>query len=69
MVDRGLPGGTTGGEPMFVMRWQGADLEHLPQELVTRLGSGRYQSAEVGACAARGGEGGFTAYRLAVLLY
>jgi len=68
-MDHGFPAGVTGGQPMFVMRWQGADLEHLPQDLVNRLGSGRYQSAEVGACPARPDAGGFTDYRLAALLY
>jgi Cysteine-rich secretory protein family len=69
VVDRGFPAGMTGGQAMFVMRWQGADVEHLPQDLVNRLGSGQYRMADVGACAPRGQEGGFTAYRLAVLLY
>jgi Cysteine-rich secretory protein family len=69
MLDRGFPAGMTGGQPLFVMRWQGADTEHLPQGLVNRLGSGQYQAADVGACEARGEERGFTAYRLAVLLY
>jgi hypothetical protein len=69
MLDRGFPAGMTGGQPMFVMRWQGADTEHLPQDLLNRLGSGQYQTADVGACDARGEERGFTAYRLAVLLY
>jgi hypothetical protein len=69
MEDRGIPGGLTGPPVMFVMRWQGADLEHLPQDLVERLGSGRYRSADVGACPARTDQGGFTMYRLAVLLY
>jgi hypothetical protein len=69
MLDHGFPQGMTGGEPLFVMRWQSADLEHLPQNLVNRLGSGQYRSADVGACAPRGEAGGFTAYRLAVLLY
>jgi hypothetical protein len=68
-LDHGFPAGMTGGEPSFVMRWQGADLEHLPQDLVSRLGSGRYRSAEVGSCPTRGEVGGFTTYRLAVLLY
>jgi hypothetical protein len=69
MVDRGFPSNMTGGQAMFVMRWQGADLEHLPRDLVNRLGSGQYRSADVGACQPRGEVGGFTAYRLAVLLY
>jgi hypothetical protein len=69
MVDKGFPAGATGGQAMFVMRWQGADLDHLPQDLASRLGSGRYQSAAVGACQPRGQENGFTVYRVAVLLY
>lgn len=68
-VDHGFPSGMTGSQPMFVMRWQGADLDHLPQDLVDRLGSGRYRSAEVGACQPRSAQEGFTVYRLAVLLY
>jgi hypothetical protein len=68
-VDHGFPAGMTGSQPMFVMRWQGADLDHLPQDLVDRLGSGRYRSAEVGACPPRSAQEGFTVYRLAVLLY
>lgn len=72
MEEHGLPPvapGVTGAQAMFVMRWQGADLEHLPQDLVNKLGSGRYHSAEVGACPAHSDQGGFTVYRLAVLLY
>lgn len=69
MVDRGFPDGMTGGQPGFVIRWQGADLQHLPQGLVDRLGNGQYHSAEVGSCPPRGGQGSFTAYRVAVLLY
>lgn len=68
-LEQGLPTGLTGGEPLFVMRWQGSDLNHLPQPLVDRLASGRYRSASVGSCRARGDTGAFTAYRLAVLLY
>jgi len=68
-VDHGFPPDMNGGQPMFVMRWQGADLDHLPQDLVDRLGSGRYRSAEVGACPPRNAQEGFTVYRLAVLLY
>lgn len=65
----GLPRGLTGGEPGFVMRWQGADLQTLPQPLVDHLGSGQYHEADVGSCPAHENAGAFTAYRLAVLLY
>jgi len=67
-TNSGLPRGLTGGEPGFVMRWQGADLKMLPQPLVDRLGSGRYREADVGSCPAHA-ETSFAAYRLAVLLY
>ncbi len=68
-MNSGLPRGLTGGEPGFVMRWQGADLRKLPQPLVDRLGSGEYHEADVGSCPAQQDTGAFTAYRLAVLLY
>lgn len=67
-MDHGLPGGIN-DEPGFIMRWQGADLGHLPQNLVNKLASGEYGQADVGACPAEGVEGSFTAYRVAVLLY
>jgi hypothetical protein len=64
--------GTDSGAPQgagFVMRWQGAGLSQLPKPLADRLASGQYQRAAVGSCPARGSDGSFTAYRLAVLLY
>lgn len=68
-LDRGTPSGLTGGEPQFIMRWQGADLGHLPQPLVDRLGSGRFHQAAIGSCPPRDAQAAFTTYRLAVLLY
>ena len=68
-TDRGLPRTLAGGQPGFVMRWQGADLQHLPQSLVDRLGSRQYHLAVVGACKPRGDQVAFTQYRIAVLLY
>lgn len=55
--------------PGFLMRWQGPDIEHLPQQLVNNLGSGQFHAVEVGACQPRNVEGSFTVYRVAVLLY
>jgi hypothetical protein len=68
-LDRGLPSHLAGGNPTFVMRWQTADLSQLPRSLAAQLRSGQYHEAAIGACPARDVEGGFTQYRLAVLLY
>lgn len=67
-TDRGMPAAREGQQPTFVMRWQGADLDRLPQALVSRLESGQYRKAAVGSCPAQGAES-FTAYRVAVLLF
>jgi uncharacterized protein YkwD len=67
--DSGAPRSATGPQPRFVMRWQDSALAQLPQALVGRLSSGEYRQAAVGSCPARGVEGSFTAYRVAVLLY
>jgi hypothetical protein len=68
-LDRGLPRSLSGAQPLFVMRWQDADLAHLPQSLADRLVSGDYRSASVGNCPPQAVEGAFTVYRVAVLLY
>jgi len=68
-TDNGIPRSTSGPQPRFVMRWQDADLTHLPQALVDRIASGQYRQASVGSCPTQGQEGSFTAYRVAVLLY
>ena len=68
-LDKGLPPNEHGNTPSFVMRWQDANLDQLPERLVEILSSGRYQHAAVGTCPPRGTEGSFTVYRIAVLLY
>ena len=68
-ADSGMPHAPSGLQPRFIMRWQAADLDRLPQSLVDRLSSGNYRQASVGSCPARGGQDSFTAYRVAVLLY
>lgn len=65
-MDHGFPGGL---QPGFVMRWQDADLSHLPHALEEKLQSGHYTRAVVGSCPARSQEGAFTVYRVAVLLF
>jgi hypothetical protein len=68
-LDHGLPQAASGPQPQFVMRWQSADLTHLPPDLVDKLGSGNYRQAAVGSCSPRNVQGDFTVYRVAVLLY
>lgn len=69
LTSEGVPRSSGGLQPMFVMRWQSADLTRLPAALSEKLSSGRYHQAAVGSCPAQNLEGDFTAYRVAVLLY
>ena len=55
-------------KPWFVMRFTSDSLTRLPDELNTRLASGRYHQAAVGACSGDGSSP-FTSYNIAVLLY
>jgi hypothetical protein len=55
-------------KPWFVMRFTADSLTRLPDELTSRLASGRYRRAVVGACA-RDRQTAFTSYNFAVLLY
>jgi hypothetical protein len=55
-------------KPWFVMRYTSSDIRHLPEELTSRIATGRYREAVVGACAP-GKPSAFTSYSLAVLLY
>jgi len=55
-------------KPWFVMRFTTSSLTQLPAELKTRLASGRYHQAAVGACSANS-TSPFTSYNIAVLLY
>jgi hypothetical protein len=68
-MERGVPRTAEAMQPLFVMRWQDSDLNHLPKELADELASGRYHGASVGSCDPEGIDGTFTAYRIAVLLY
>jgi hypothetical protein len=54
-------------KPWFVMRFTSDSLAILPAELKTRIASGRFHQAAIGACTSSTGP--FTAYNLAVLLY
>lgn len=54
-------------KPWFVMRYTSSDLTRLPEQLTTRLKTGRYREAAVGAC--QGKASRFSSYNIAVLLY
>lgn len=64
-METGYAGGT---KPWFVMRFTSDTLDALPSQLTTKIASGRYRRAAVGACPATVA-GNFAAYSLAVLLY
>jgi hypothetical protein len=55
-------------KPWFVMRYTASTLSELPSQLKTRLNSGKYHQAVVGACSLAE-SGPFTSYNIAVLLY
>jgi len=55
--------------PAWMIRWQDSDMSHLPRQLVSELGTGRFRQAAVGSCPALYNGGAFTSYRVAVLLY
>lgn len=61
--------GFTGTRPNFIMRWEGSDLNRLPDVLEEKISTGRYKSAAVGACSSDNRGQGFTTYRMAVLLF
>ena len=55
-------------KPWFVMRFTSDSVTQLPDQLKTRLTSGRYRQAAVGACSSAR-QSPFTSYSFAVLLY
>ncbi|HEX4581216.1 MAG TPA: CAP domain-containing protein [Acidobacteriaceae bacterium] len=61
--------GSVGPRPNFIMRWEGSDLNRLPDVLEEKISTGRYRTAQVGACRSNNQGGGFTTYRLAVMLF
>jgi uncharacterized protein YkwD len=64
-----MPTGYVGSRrPWFIMRYTAASLSEIPTQLKTRLTSGKYHQAVVGACSANGSSP-FTSYNIAVLLY
>ena len=64
----GMDRGYSGASLLYVIRFEVTDLDKLPDELLQKIRSRKYRKAAVGAC--QGGDaGGFTRYRIAVLLY
>jgi hypothetical protein len=55
-------------KPWFVMRFTAASLDRLPSTLRSRIASGKYHAAAVGACDAKE-SGPFTPYSIAVMLF
>jgi uncharacterized protein YkwD len=55
-------------QPWFIMRYTASSLNTIPSQLKSRLTSGRYHQAVVGACPPTR-KSSFTAYNIAVLLY
>jgi len=56
------------GQPTFVMRFSSTNLDRLPEQLVSRMGSGKYHEAAVGACVT-GKQTPFSGYSVAVMLF
>ena len=62
--------GNAGARARFVVRWESSDLSTLPQPLEDAIASKQYTHAAVAACPATNPRNaGFTAYRVAVLLF
>lgn len=69
-LEDGKSSASLGLKARFLMKWQSADIAKLPPELEKALASRQFTQAAVGACEAKGGGGaGFSAYRVAVLLF
>jgi uncharacterized protein YkwD len=64
----GMDQGYAGDSVLYVIRFDVTDLSKLPNELLKKVESQRYRRGAVGACLG-GDAGGFTRYRIAVLLY
>ncbi len=55
-------------QPWYIMRYTASSLNQIPTQLKTRLSSGKYHQAIVGACSTTR-KTPFTAYNIAILLY
>jgi len=55
-------------QPWYIMRYTAQSVTELPAQLMSRLSSGKYHQAVVGACS-EGASAPFASYNIAVLLY
>jgi uncharacterized protein YkwD len=55
-------------QPWYIMRYTAGSLNQIPSQLKSKLASGKYHQAVVGACSVTRNSP-FTAYNIAVLLY
>jgi uncharacterized protein YkwD len=55
-------------QPWYIMRYTAGSLNQIPDQLKSKLASGKYHQAVVGACSTTRNSP-FTAYNIAVLLY
>ncbi len=55
-------------QPWFIMRYTASRLDQLPQQIRSRLTSGKYHQAVVGACSTSE-TSAFSSYSIAILLY
>ena len=55
-------------QPWFVMRYSSSSLDRLPEQLASKLGTGKYHTAAVGACVT-GNHTAFSGYNIAVMLF
>ncbi len=55
-------------QPWFIMRYTASRLDQLPQQIKSRLTSGKYHQAVVGACSSTE-PSAFSSYNIAILLY
>ncbi len=55
-------------QPWYIMRYTASRLDQLPSQIKTRLTSGKYRQAVIGACQPAE-SGAFSSYSIAILLY
>jgi hypothetical protein len=60
--------GFAGARPLAITHFEAPDLNQLPEQLIRTIKNGGYRTAAVGSCSADE-SGGFSRFRIAVLLY